>query len=468
MEFSFIRNPLDSPNFIAALAMFIWIPFVFWIFKSFPARRAIVIAFVVAALYLPEVQLIVPGFPDYTKISAASYSVLLFTIFFDIQRIKQFRFGWLDLPIAIWCVSPLLSSISNGLGWYDGLSNMLEQTMVWGIPFLLGRIYLNDLEGFYQLAVGIFAGGVTYIPLAIFEMRMSPQLHNWLYGGHPFADFAQSVRLGGFRPIVFTGHGLLLSFWMMISLLIGIWLWKTNALKSIFNIPLNIVIPVFLATFILLRSTGAYMLILLGLSVIFASVLMRSNVLIYFMVFAVVGYLLLKSLTDFGIQDYIIDFISPYLPAERVASLQFRFDNEAVLAEKARQRIFLGWGGYGRNLIFDEAGGLSTIVDSIWIITFGSRGLLGVISLFSTLLLPILGVVMTKCPCRLWDRKSFSAVGVLTVVLLLFSIELLVNAPVLPPITLICGALTGYIIQPSSEPRRYIALIDKSGSVAVK
>lgn len=465
MEFSFIRNPLESPNFIAALAMFLWIPFVFWIFRTFPARRAIVIAFVVAALYLPEVQLIVPGFPDYTKVSAASYSVLLFTIFFDIQRIKRFRFGWLDLPIAIWCICPFISSISNGLGWYDGLSNMLEQTMIWGIPFLLGRIYLNDLEGFYQLALGIFAGGVTYIPLAIFEMRMSPQLHKWLYGGHPFADFAQSIRFGGFRPIVFTVHGLLLSFWMMISLLIGIWLWKTNALKNVFNIPLNIVIPIFLVTFIFLRSTGSYIVMLVALSVLFASVLMRSNVLIYSLVFAIASYIFVKTLTGFNIQDYIIDFISPYVPAERVASLQFRFDNEALLAEKARQRLFFGWGGYGRNLIFDEAGGLSTIVDSIWIITFGSRGLLGVVSLFSTLLLPILGVVMTKCPCRLWDRQSFAAVGVLTVVLMLFSVELLVNSPILPPVTLICGALTGYIIQPSSEPRRYINLIDRPVAV---
>ncbi|MFM7428604.1 MAG: hypothetical protein ACKO1F_01760, partial [Flammeovirgaceae bacterium] len=76
-----------------------------------------------------------------------------------------------------------------------------------------------------------------------------------------------------------------------------------------------------------------------------------------------------------------------------MASLQFRFDNEAILAEKARQRIFLGWGGYGRNLIFDESGGLSTVVDSVWIITFGTRGLLGITSLFSTLLLPVLGIV---------------------------------------------------------------------------
>lgn len=89
------------------------------------------------------------------------------------------------------------------------------------------------------------------------------------------------------------------------------------------------------------------------------------------------------------------------------------------------------------------------------------RGLLGLFSLFSTLLLPVLSVVSTKCPCRLWDRKSFAAVGVLTVALLFFSVEILVNAPALPPITLICGALTGYVVQSSLNPKQYGSLVRK-------
>lgn len=468
MQFSFY-HPFATPNFIAALVMFLWIPFVFWIFRNFPARRAIVIAFVVGALYLPEVRLEIPGFPDYTKLSAASYSVLIFTIFFDIQRIKQFKFGFLDIPIVIWSICPLFSSLANGLGWYDGFSSTIEQTMVWGVPFFLGRIYLNDLEGFHQLAVGIFAGGVTYIPLSLFEMRMSPQLHTWIYGGYPHGDFAQSVRLGGFRPVVFTSHGLVLSFWMMISLLIGTWLWKTNTLQKVFNMPMNVVIPIFFITFCLIRSTGAYILLAMSLAVIFTSVFLRSNVLIYSLVSAIVGYLLLRTLTDSNIQDYIIDFISNYLPPERVASLQFRFDNEELLADKARLRMLFGWGGFGRNLIFDEWGNQSTIVDSVWIITFGMRGIVGLFSLFATLLLPILSAVATKSPCRLWDRKSYAGIGVLTVVLLFFSIEILVNAPSLPPVTLICGALTGYIVQPgvqaSLNSKRYGSLVNKPAIV---
>jgi hypothetical protein len=74
MEFSFY-HPFATPNFFAALVMFLWIPFVFWVFKNFPARRAIVIAFVVGALYLPEVQLEIPGFHDYTKIFRESNSL---------------------------------------------------------------------------------------------------------------------------------------------------------------------------------------------------------------------------------------------------------------------------------------------------------------------------------------------------------------------------------------------------------
>ena len=460
MEFSFYHY-YSRPNFVAALVMFLWIPFVFWIFKSFPARRAIVITFIAGALFLPEVQLTIPGFPDYTKFSAASYAVLIFTILFDIQRIKQFRFGWLDVPIIIWCVCPLISSLTNDLGLYDGLSSVLEQIMIWGIPFFLGRIYLNDTEGLHQLAVGIFAGGVTYIPLALFEMRMSPNLHNWIYGGHPHGDFIQTVRAGGFRPQVFMGHGLILSFWMMISLLTGIWLWKTKALDKVFNMPMSMVVPVFFLTFCLLRSTGAQISMAIGLAVIFASTFFRSRIFIYSIVFCILSYLFISALTESSIDKTIIDFISNYVPPERVGSLQFRFDNESVLAEKARLRMLFGWGGNGRNLIFSETGHQLTVVDSTWIITFGSAGLLGLFSLFSTFLLPVLGVVTTKCPPKLWNRPAFAAVGALTMVLLLFCIESLVNAPRLPPVTLVCGALTGYILQQSPNPRPYRLLAKK-------
>ncbi len=454
MSFQFF-HPYETPNFIAALAMFLWIPFVFWLFRAFPSQRAIVIAFIIGALFLPETQLVLPGFPDYTKISATSYAVLIFTFLFDGQRIRQFRLQWLDIPMLVWCICPFFTTLANDLGLYDSISFTLEQTMKWGVPFFLGRIYLNDLAGLRNLAIGIFAGGVAYIPLCLFEMRMSPKLHIMLYGGFPHGMFAQAVRMGGYRPVVFTAHGLILSFIMIAALTVGVWLWKTGVLKEIFRIPMAVVIPIFFLTDMFLRSTGAYITLGVTLALLFASVLIfRSNFLVYLVIASIVIYLYLVITPDTPtITTSIIDFLSKYLAPDRIGSLQFRFDNEAVLLGKAKLRLLLGWGGYGRNFVTNEVGQATTIVDSLWIITLGSLGLLGLSALLSSILLPVVSLITTKCPVKVWDRVEFAAPGALALVLLMYSVEILVNAPVLPHITLITGALTGYVLDPT--PRRY-------------
>ena len=442
-----LYNQFATPNLFAALVMFLWIPAVFWIFKTFPSSQAIVISFVTASLFLPEAQLILPGIPDYSKLSAASYAVFIFTVVFDIGRLKQFRFSLLDIPMVVWCISPLLSSLSNNLGFYDGVSSALDHLVIWWIPYFLGRIYLNNLEGLHQLAVGMFAGGIVYIPLCLYEMRMSPQLHAFFYGGHPHEEFVQSIRLGGYRPVVFTRHGLVVGFWMMTALLIGIWLWKTGSISRIFSIRLNIAVPCLFLTFLMIRSTGAYFHLALGLAILYFSVLLRTRWLIYLIVIGIFTYLYLNSMTESSISDQIIEFLSPYLPADRVSSLEFRFDNEDLLTQRANLRPLLGWGGWGRNLIYDSFGKQITIPDSLWIIAFGEQGLVGLASLYSAFLLPVVSLVLLSCPSKLWDKKKYSGASVLTVVLLLYVVETLFNALVYPPFILICGGLTGYVLR---------------------
>ena len=54
------------------------------------------------------------------------------------------------------------------------------------------------------IAVGIFIGGLVYAPLCLIEMRLSPQLHRWIYGYMANA-FAHSVRGEGYKPTVTPG-----------------------------------------------------------------------------------------------------------------------------------------------------------------------------------------------------------------------------------------------------------------------
>ena len=51
----------------------------------------------------------------------------------------------------------MASSLHNGLGVYDGLSAIFEQTVAWGMPYLLGRLYFTDYAGMRELAWGVMA-----------------------------------------------------------------------------------------------------------------------------------------------------------------------------------------------------------------------------------------------------------------------------------------------------------------------
>ena len=73
----------------------------------------------------------------------------------------------------------------------------------------------------------IVAGLVYSLPM-LFEVRMSPQLHTWIYGYFPHS-FAQQMREGGFRPVVFLGHGLLVAFFIMTSAVAAAAYWRTQA-----------------------------------------------------------------------------------------------------------------------------------------------------------------------------------------------------------------------------------------------
>ena len=58
---------------------------------------------------------------------------------------------------------------------------------------------------------------------------MSPQLHYWIYGYQP-TPFSQQMREGGFRAVVFVGHGLSVAFFIMTATVAAAALWKTRTL----------------------------------------------------------------------------------------------------------------------------------------------------------------------------------------------------------------------------------------------
>ncbi|HEY9710516.1 MAG TPA: hypothetical protein V6D48_20070 [Oculatellaceae cyanobacterium] len=433
---------------LVPLVMWGWLPVVLYLFMRFPAQRAIVISFVVAWLFLPIAEFKLPGIPGYTKMSATCYGILLATIIYDSARLSTFQLGWIDLPMLIWCVCPFASSITNDLGPYDGFSATFLQVVTWGVPYFLGRIYLNNLNGLRLLAIGIFVGGLVYVPLCLYEIRLSPQLNVKIYGfvaGN--GDFAQNIRYGGYRPTVFMEHGLAVGAWMMAATLCGIWLWHTGVIKKIWNIPVSWLVAVLLITFVLCKSTGAYVLLAIGLFILFAAKWLRTALPLLILIVALSSYLYVGMNGTFSGDQVVAGLSQVGFDQERVGSLKFRLDNEEILASKARLNPVFGWGGFGRNRVYDANGKDITVTDSLWIIAFGVNGAVGVVSLTASLLLPAWSFGAFRYPASLWASRKVGPAAVVAVAVSLYMLDCVMNAMINPIFVLASGAVAGVVMQ---------------------
>jgi len=439
-------------NAFGYLVIYSWIPIVIYIFTRLPARKAIVLSFIAAWLFLPLAELkILPGIPAYTKMSATCYGVLLATILFDTKRFGSFKLSWLDLPMLIWCLCPFASSISNDLGWYDGLSSTFAQTVTWGVPYYLGRVYLNSLDGMRKLAIGIFIGGLIYMPFCLFEIRLSPMLHRLIYGFSPPESWGATMRYGGFRPEVFMPTGLMLGAWMMAATLCAVWLWQSGVIKQIWGIPVEWLALALLVTTILVKSTGALMLLVLGVAIMFIAKWFRTSLIVLVLITSIYLYLYDGASGNFS-GDQISSIISTRINPERAQSLEFRFENEKILSAKARQRPIFGWGGWGRSRVYDNRGRDISVTDSLWIITFGDTGLVGLISSTALLLLPVVRFVQ-RYPASMWLNPKVAPAAALAVLLVLFMMDCLSNAMLNPVYTVACGGLTGLVIGETKNTR---------------
>lgn len=450
--FIFPGNPFASPGPLVPLVMFAWIPIVLYLFSRLPARQAVVASFLIAWLFLPQAELPIPGLPNYSKISATCYGILLATFIFDVGRFQSFRFSWLDVPMLVWCVvSPFMSSIANDLGPYDGFSSTLARVMTWGAPYFLGRIYMNSLNGMRQLALGVFIGGLVYVPLCLFESRFSPQLHKIFYGGFAQDDFSQTMRLGGFRPTVFMQHGLAVGAFMMAATLIGLWLWQTGTVKRLRNIPMGWLLAVLFLTFVLTRSTGALALLAIGVALMFVGKHLRTALPVFILIGAMWVYLYLNAETETYFTDQLVTVLSQIFPEDRVASLQFRFNNEELLVDHARDRLMFGWGGWNRSRVIDPSTGKLTIQDSLWVLAFGENGTVGLVSLYMGMLLPVV-VLFLRYPARLWTHPKVAPVVAIALMVVLYMLDCVMNAMLNPIYILAVGGIVGLVTSP--EKRR--------------
>lgn len=436
-------------NIIAVTALLVWIPFVLILFMLLPARRAVIVSFIVAWLFLPMGGFHFDGLPSYTKMSATCIGVLMGVAIFDSNRLGLFRFSAIDIPVVIWCLVPFASSIANGLGVYDGASGVVNRIVIWGAPYLIGRLYLYNLAGLRELAIGVFVGGLVYIPLCLYEIRMSPQLHIMLYGYLPHGW--SGTRFGGWRPTVFMQNGLALGLWMTSASLVGIWLWMSGSLRTLLSIPIVWLAMALVITTLLCKSFGALLLLAIGLTGLFLTRWLRISLPVLSLILAAPCYMIVRSLGIWS-GEPVPAIVEEYVSVTHAGSLQMRLDNEDLLIERALQRPFLGWGGWGRSRVTNDYGEDISITDGLWVIVLGTDGIVGLASLTFLLLLPPLMLLRT-IPARYWSTPRAGGAVALAMLLIMFMFDSLLNAMLNPIYIVAVGGLSGFCLAMRSSPR---------------
>ncbi len=431
-------------SFLIPIAMFGYLPFVLWLYGKLPPRRAALVAFITAWMFLPNDTYYFPGLPDYNKTFAASLAVLLATFLRDRGRLAAFRWRLYDGVLLFWCLTPMLSSLSNGLGAYDGFSNAKNYLTTWFAPYLIGRLYFGNREAIRDLLWGLFLGALVYSPFCWLEMVMSPQLHNWVYGHHAHI-FSQTVRPIGYRPTVFMQHGLMVGMWMAGGALAGLILWKWDGtVKTVFGFPLRTLVIVVVVTAVACQSFGAIGLLGAGYLIITLCRKLRFGLPLKLVALLPVLAVSMK-VAGLWTGEGMVNFFSK-ISEERAASFEFRALNEEMLIEKALARPVFGWGGWGRSRIYDEAGNDISITDSYWIIIFGQSGITGLVSFALVMTWPVIGF-LRRYPPKTWAEPAIARAVPLVTLVALYFVDCLVNDMKSPLYILIAGAIATLVAE---------------------
>lgn len=353
--------------------------------------------------------------------------------------------------------SPFFTAISNpdglwagprllpGITFYDALSD-LARNLLGLIPFMVGYNYLGNRNAHKDILKILVASGLAYSILILFEFRMSPQLNVWVYGYFP-SSWLQTYRDGGFRPVVFLGHGLVVAYFAMAATISAAILWRASKstlrnARSGENAEANAYSKAtpYLAMVLLLCKSAAS--IIYGCFLLSAVLLVRPRTQIGIAVILALFAITYPVSRGAGLVplDTMLSMARSISEA-REASLSTRFFHEENLLEKAQERPLLGWGGWGRSRVFDpETGADISITDGYWVIVIGVYGWMGFLAHFGLLGLPILATFRRVRRER--NDPDVLASG-LCLLLAINMIELLPNSTLLPWTWLIAGALLG-------------------------
>jgi hypothetical protein len=378
------------PNIFAFAMIFLWPIIAILLYKKADTVTATFWTIVGGYMFLPvKAAIDLPMIPAIGKDEISAIAALFGCYFIKHEKIAFFGANNLQkILIGLLLFIPILNVFFNqdpmfngarwmpGLTLYDAISQVLAQYLEL-LPFIIAISIVKNVDDLAKIMRLLVIAGLVYSIPVLLEIRISPQLHTWVYGFFPHS-FAQQARFGGFRAVVFMGHGLLVATFICVCVCAAAIQVKISTQQQKTR---NIFIFGYLL-FVLIasKSVGAIILaIVAATSILFLFNTMQKNI----VKIIVSVFLLYPTLSILGLIPYegIITFINDF-NTDRAQSLDFRFFNEKTLMAHAYEKFLIGWGSWARNRLED------TVSDGYWLIVYGRYGAVYFYALFGLFILP--------------------------------------------------------------------------------
>jgi hypothetical protein len=384
---------------IATAALILWLPLSALLFANLPPARAACTVLFGGLLFLPSATYIaIPLLSDLNRRTVPMVAILICSLAF-----RRSLWDGVKLSSATKSLFALLvfSNILRMLGNTDPLiygrltlpaltpQNVLtltmDDTLNIGVMYVLGVSFGSDPERLKQLLRSWLHAGLVYAPFALLEVRISPQLHAVVYGYFQHS-WIQMMRADGFRPIVFMSHGLEVALFITSCAIIGL----VVATKPVAGLVVNSRVLSFLlfTTLVLCKSAASMVYAFSGLLLIKLISPTKRAAVASAIAVVILTYPVLR-LAGWIDRRNVGESVSMF-GEDRTSSLLFRLLNEDMMLEKLLERPWTGWGGYGRNGVFDtNLGAELSIPDGSWIIELSSGGIPRFVAMFGLLCLPV-------------------------------------------------------------------------------
>jgi hypothetical protein len=458
------------PNAFAYLMLFIW-PMVSWQFwRRLPPGQALIWTVLGGYLIMPPLTAFnLPILPDLDKTTIPNLVALYCAIYLLKDRVEFLPKALLGrVLIVLYIAAPLATVLANsdplifvyttigGMKLTETVSAVLTQGFAL-IPFFLARKYLGSEDGAKTILAALITAGLIYSLPMLIESRLSPQINVWVYGFFQH-DFFQTIRQGGYRPVVFLPHGLWVAFFALMALMAAVIRFAEVPAEAK---PRAAAVMVYLAMMLLICKSAGPMVYAILLTPLIWFAPYRLQILAAAVLAAiVVVYPVLRGAHLVPL-DQILE-VARSFSADRADSLQFRINNEELLLARAQERPLFGWGGFGRAFLHDPfTGEMTTIADGAWVILMGTSGWLGYIAEFGLTALALLAL----------GREALARHGVavgrhtagLSLILAANMVDLLPNATHIPFTWLMAGALLGQAEQMRAQRKVVSQSVDRVG-----